>query len=60
MLRREFEVAGPIARARLYMSSLGLHQAAIDGRPVSGDLLAPGWTTYRRRLIAETYDVTDL
>ena len=40
------------------MTSLGLHQVAINGRPVSDDLLAPGWSPYRHRLIAETYDVT--
>ena len=60
LLRREFDVAGPIARARLYVTSLGLHRVAINGHPVSDDPLAPGWTTYRRRLIAETHDVTAL
>ncbi len=32
----------------------------INGRPVSEDLLSPGWTTYRHRLLADTYDVTVL
>jgi alpha-L-rhamnosidase len=33
---------------------------AINGRPVSEDILAPGWTAYRDRLLVEAYDVTDL
>ena len=34
-----------------------LHDVAINGQPVSSDLLAPGWTAYRHRLLADTYDV---
>jgi alpha-L-rhamnosidase len=33
---------------------------SINGRPVSEDILTPGWTAYRDRLLVETYDVTDL
>ena len=32
----------------------------INGRPVTDDLLAPGWTPYGHRLLADTYDVTAL
>ena len=46
--------------ARLYVTALGLHQVTLNGRPVSDDLLAPGWTAYRHRLLADTYDVTAL
>ena len=49
-----------MARARLYVTALGLHHVTINGQPVSADLLAPGWTTYRHRLLADTYDVTAL
>ena len=48
------------ASARLHVTALGLHQVRINGQPVSEDLLAPGWTAYRHRLIADTYDVTAL
>jgi alpha-L-rhamnosidase len=60
MLRRAFEVATPIERARLHVTALGLHRVTINGEPVSEDLLAPGWTAYRHRLLADTYDVTAL
>ena len=42
------------------MTALGLHRVTVNGRPVSDDLLAPGWTAYRHRLLADTYDVTPL
>jgi alpha-L-rhamnosidase len=60
MVRREFDLRAPVIRARLHVTALGLHRVTINGRAVSTDLLAPGWTTYRHRLLADTYDVTDL
>ncbi len=60
LLRRAFEVPGPVRRARLYATAHGVFRMAINGRPVSEDILAPGWTAYRDRLLVETYDVTDL
>jgi alpha-L-rhamnosidase len=60
LLRRTFEVPGPSRRARLYATAHGVFSMAINGRPVSEDVLAPGWTAYRDRLLVEAYDVTDL
>ena len=60
MLRRQFDVGGEVVSARLYVTSLGLHRLTLNGKLVSEDLLAPGWTAYRHRLLAETYDVTPL
>ncbi|MFW6155218.1 MAG: family 78 glycoside hydrolase catalytic domain [Planctomycetota bacterium] len=60
LVRREFDVVGPVARARLYVTARGLYAARINGRRVGDDELAPGWTDYRRRLQYRTYDVTDL
>ena len=42
------------------MTALGLHDVRLNGDPVSDELLAPGWTPYRQRLLADTYDVTSL
>lgn len=60
LLRTEFEHLGDIASARLYVTSLGVHQVFINGSAVSGDLFAPGWSSYNKRLAANTYDVTDM
>jgi alpha-L-rhamnosidase len=54
------DVPHVIRRARLYVTAHGLHVPWINGQRVSEDLLAPGWTSYRRRLRYQTYDVTDL
>jgi alpha-L-rhamnosidase len=60
ILRREFEIDGPVRQARLYVTALGLYQVTLNGRRVGDDLLGPGWTPYGKRLIADAYDVTDL
>jgi alpha-L-rhamnosidase len=57
-LRREFPVTGPIERARLYVTALGLYESWINGRRVGDQELAPGWTDYARRVRYQVYDVT--
>ncbi len=59
-LRKNFVVKGPIARARLYATALGVYEASINGRRVSDGLLDPGWTDYSKRVMVQTYDVTSL
>ncbi|MGW0584618.1 family 78 glycoside hydrolase catalytic domain, partial [Streptomyces sp. NPDC002920] len=60
LLRREFHLPAEPVSARLYVTSLGVHRTTVNGRPVSGDLLEPGWTSYPHRLLYAAYDVTDL
>ncbi|MGA2441897.1 MAG: family 78 glycoside hydrolase catalytic domain, partial [Tepidisphaeraceae bacterium] len=59
-LRKSFTVKGPVAKARLYATALGVYEASINGKPVSDDQLAPGWTDYFKRTMVQTYDVTNL
>jgi alpha-L-rhamnosidase len=63
LLRREFtleEGHGAVTGATLTLSALGVVEAWLNGRPVSEDLLTPGWSSYEWRLRYATYDVTDL
>jgi alpha-L-rhamnosidase len=60
LLRRAFAVRRPIRGARLYITSHGLYQASINGKPVSDAVFTPGWTSYNKRLQYQTYDVTPL
>ncbi|BBC31132.1 Bacterial alpha-L-rhamnosidase [Streptomyces graminofaciens] len=60
LLRREFHLPAEPVSARLYVTSLGVHRTAINGKPVSDDVLEPGWTSYPNRLLYSTYDVTGL
>jgi alpha-L-rhamnosidase len=60
MLRGTFAVKGKVRSARAYVTSLGLYELEINGRRVGDQLLTPGWTSYRKRLQYQTYDVTSL
>ncbi|MGB8261446.1 MAG: family 78 glycoside hydrolase catalytic domain [Terracidiphilus sp.] len=59
-LRHEFEVASPVRSARLYATALGTYELFLNGKPVSEDFFAPGWTDYREHVLYQTYDVTAL
>ena len=51
---------GEITSAVLHASGLSVFEAQVNGRPVSDEVLAPGWSSYEWRLRYRTYDVTDL
>jgi alpha-L-rhamnosidase len=52
--------AGKVAAARLYLSGIGIHDAKLNGKPVSDDVLAPGNSNYQLSTEYRTYDVTQL
>lgn len=58
LLRKEFKMAKPVKRAWVYASALGTYELLLNGGKVGGDLLAPGWTDYRKRVQYQRYDVT--
>ncbi len=60
LLRRAFDVRSGLARARLYVTALGVYEAELNGAVVGDHVLAPGWTVYDQRLRYQTFDVTDL
>jgi alpha-L-rhamnosidase len=60
LLRREFDVRPGVRMARLYITSLGVHEAQLNGAVVGDHVMAPGWTSYRHRLRYQTFDVTNL
>jgi alpha-L-rhamnosidase len=67
MLRKETPLKGEVKSARLYISSLGVFDAYINGEKLgvanedgskTYELLAPGWTAYHKNINYMTYDVT--
>ena len=58
--RKDFEVAGRIRSARLYATALGAYELFLNGKRVSDNVLAPGWTDYREHVMYQTYDVTSM
>ncbi|MDR2177051.1 MAG: glycoside hydrolase family 78 protein [Treponema sp.] len=59
LLRKEFVLSPGIKSARLYASAKGLYRAVVNGRRAGDEVLSPGWTEYQKRILFQTYDVTD-
>jgi alpha-L-rhamnosidase len=57
-LRRTFAIAKPLASARIYATALGAYKLSLNGEPVGDEILAPGWTDFRERVVYQAYDVT--
>lgn len=57
VFEKTFTVSGPVAKARLYATALGMYEAELNGVPVSDTYFAPGWTNYRKRLQYQTYEI---
>lgn len=60
-VRKEFRSEPrEIRRATAHISGLGLYELYINGRKAGEDVLAPAPTDYRRRVLYNSYDVTDM
>ncbi len=59
-LRREFDIAGKVARATVYATAKGVYETYLNGTRVGDQELTPGWTDYRKRIQYQAYDVTEL
>jgi alpha-L-rhamnosidase len=61
---RAFTVEGrhgaDVAKARLYLSGIGIQVAKLNGRAVTDEVLAPGNSNYQLSTEYRAYDVTDL
>jgi alpha-L-rhamnosidase len=58
--RRSFTLKQPVRSAQLAITALGVYEAEINGQRVGDQVLAPGWTDYRKRVAYQVYDVTAL
>ena len=59
-LRRSFTVGGPVRRATLYVTALGLYECTLNGQRVGDHVIATEWTDYNKRVRYQAYDVTTL
>ena len=50
----------PVKKATLHATALGVYHAELNGEKIGGEVLAPGWTNYRKRLQYQAYDLTGL
>lgn len=56
----EFKCDKQVKKAVLAVTALGVYEAKVNGCRVGEFVLAPGWTTYHKRLQVQEYDVKEL
>ncbi len=59
LFSKSFVIKGKVKEAKLYITALGVYEAELNGKRVGEYVLAPGWTTYNKRLQYQVYDVTE-
>jgi alpha-L-rhamnosidase len=57
-LRTEFQLPENVVRARAYIAGIGYYELRINGEKVGRNVLDPARTTYDKRVLYSTYDVT--
>lgn len=60
LFRKGFALPSKVKKARLYVSGLGYYHLTLNGNTVGDRRLDPGWTTYSKRVLYSTYDVTGM
>lgn len=60
MFGRSFDLTKPVKQARLYITSHGLYEAKLNGQKIGDHYFTPGWTSYKKRLQYQAYDVTGI
>ncbi|MBN1409230.1 MAG: family 78 glycoside hydrolase catalytic domain [Spirochaetales bacterium] len=62
LLRDDFilDSSKTIARARLYVTSMGFNEVYFNGQKAGRDVLNPAYTEYDRRVLYSTYDIKGL
>lgn len=58
--RKTFYLDRPVTGATLHVTGLGAYECEINGARIGEDVLAPGWTDYRKTIYFESYDVSPL
>ena len=58
--KKEFSAVEKVKSATLEISALGVYECKINGTRVGDAYMAPGWTVYQKRVLFDTYDVTDM
>ena len=56
--RKEFSLAKPVRRARVFICGLGLYELRLNGHKVGSRALTPSRTDYRKTVYYDTYDIS--
>jgi alpha-L-rhamnosidase len=60
ILKKEFKTHSAVQQATVYIGSAGLHNFKLNGKKVGDEFMNPIYTRFDKRILYNTYDVTDL
>ncbi|MCP1133677.1 glycoside hydrolase family 78 protein [Paenibacillus polysaccharolyticus] len=60
VMKKNFELRGPIKQARAYICGLGIYELELNGVKAGEEYLTPHYNAYQKWLQYQTYDITDL
>ena len=60
VFRKTFSISKNVKESKLYISALGVYEAKLNNKRIGRFVLAPGWTSYEKRVQFQEYSVTDL
>ena len=60
IFRRKWRSDRQAEKAVLTLTALGVYEAELNGRRIGDYVLAPGWTSYQKRLQYQQYDITEM
>lgn len=59
-LRNTFTLKKEVKSAYMISTALGIYEVYLNGKKVGNDQLKPGWTSYNKHLLYQSYDVSSL
>lgn len=60
MFRKPFQLNKKVKKAFVFISGMGQYELSLNGEKTGNRFLAPGWTDYRKSVLYNAYDVTDV
>ena len=60
IFEKRFKANKEIQKATLKVTAKGVYEAFLNDSRVGNFILAPGWTSYRKRFQVQKYDITDM
>ncbi len=57
---KKFDIDKKVSRARAYVTAHGVYEMTVNGEKAGDYRMAPGWTSYNKRLQYQVYDITEL
>lgn len=60
VFRKLFKIAEKIKEVKLYSTALGIYSLELNGERVEKDYFSPGYTSYKKLMQYQTYNVTDM